>query len=236
MSLPTRYAGWMARDLATGPGVPMAVLTVLAALLTSRLQVTGPVGDAARAACQVVLDWTAIALTLLATGGLVSGDFAIGHQRTLFAKPVSAPLYYLQRWLLGLLAVLVGTAVVAQTLAARFGEPSPGPAFVARLVLLYLVVGGLVFLLSTVTRRDWLAAAVLLAWQAALGGIRSMGFAQGPVGIVLHAVLPPIHLVGLSGPLPRGTALAVTLGYGAALLLGALALLQWRPLARGARE
>ncbi len=236
MSLPTRYAGWMARDLAAGPGLPMAVLTVLAALLTSRLQVLGPAGDAARAACLVVLDWTAIALTLLATGGLVSADFAIGHQRTLFAKPVSPPLYYLQRWLLGLVAVLVGAAVVAETIAARFGEPLPGAAFVARLALLYLVVGGLVFLLSTVTRRDWLAAAVLLAWQAALGGIRSMGFAQGPVGTVLHAVLPPIHLVGLSGPLPGGAELALVLGYGVTLLLGSLAVLEWRPLARGARE
>lgn len=236
MSLPTRYAGWMARDLAAGPGLPMAVLTVLAALLTSRLQVAGPAGDAARAACLVVLDWTAIALTLLATGGLVSADFAIGHQRTLFAKPVSPPLYYLQRWLLGLVAVLVGAAVVAETIATRFGEALLGPAFVARLGLLYLVVGGLVFLLSTVTRRDWLAAAVLLAWQAALGGMRSMGFAQGPVGTVLHSVLPPVRLLGLSGPLPGGTELALALGYGAALLLGALAVLQWRPLARGARE
>lgn len=236
MSLPTRYAGWMARDLAAGPGLPMAVLTVLAALLTSRLQVAGPAGDAAHAACLVVLDWTAIALTLLATGGLVSADFAIGHQRTLFAKPVSPPLYYLQRWLLGLVAVLVGAAVVAETIAARFGEPLPGAAFVARLALLYLVVGGLVFLLSTVTRRDWLAAAVLLAWQAALGGIRSMGFAQGPVGTVLHAVLPPIHLVGLSGPLPGGAELALVLGYGVTLLLGSIAVLEWRPLARGARE
>lgn len=236
MSLPTRYAGWMARDLAAGPGLPMAVLTVLAALLTSRLQVLGPAGDAARAACLVVLDWTAIALTLLATGGLVSADFAIGHQRTLFAKPVSPPLYYLQRWLLGLVAVLVGAAVVAETIAARFDGSLLGPAFLARLALLYLVVGGLVFLLSTVTRRDWLAAAVLLAWQVALSWARSMGFAQGPVGTVLHGVLPPVQLLGLSGPLPGGTELALALGYGAALLLGALAVLQWRPLARGARE
>lgn len=236
MSLPIRYARWMARDLVLGPGIPMAALTVLAALLTSRLQVVGPVADADRAACLVVLDWTAIGLILLATGGLVSADFAIGHQRTLFAKPVSPPLYYLQRWLLGLVAVAVGAAVVAETIAVRFGVPVLGPGFVVRLALMYLVVGGLVFLLSTVTRRDWLAAAVLLAWQAALGGMRSMGFAKGPVGTVLHAVLPPVRLLGLADPLPAGSGLALALGYGAAVLLGALAVLQWRPLARGARE
>lgn len=236
MSLPTRYAGWMARDLAAGPGIPMAVLTALAALLTSRLQVIGPLPDADRAACLVVLDWTAIGLTLLATGGLVSADFAIGHQRTLFAKPVSPPGYYLQRWLLGLVAVLAGAAVVTQTIAARFDVPLVGGAFVARVALLYLVVGGLVFLLSTVTRRDWLAAAVLLAWQALLSRAQSVGFAKGSVGTALHAVLPPLHLLGLSQPLPGGAELALALGYGAVLLLGALAVLEWRPLARGARE
>jgi hypothetical protein len=236
VNFPIRYARWMARDLLLGPGIPMAVLTVLGALLASRLEVVGPVADADRAACLVVLDWTAIGLILLATGGLVSADFAIGHQRTLFAKPVSPPLYYLQRWLLGLVAVAVGTAVVAETIAVRFGVPVLGPAFIVRLALLYLVVGGLVFLLSTVTRRDWLAAAVLVAWQAALGGMRSMGFAQGPVGTVLHAVLPPVRLLGLAEPLPGGSGLALALGYGTAVLLGALAVLQWRPLARGARE
>jgi hypothetical protein len=149
---------------------------------------------------------------------------------------VSPPLYYLQRWLLGLVAVAVGAAVVAETIAVRFGVPVLGPAFVVRLALLYLVVGGLIFLLSTVTRRDWLAAAVLLAWQAALGGARSMGFAQGPVWTALHAVLPPVRLLGLADPLPTGAGLALTLGYGAAVLLGALAVLRWHPLARGARE
>ena len=36
MRLPTRYAGWMAWDLAAGPGIPMAVLTVLAAVALLR--------------------------------------------------------------------------------------------------------------------------------------------------------------------------------------------------------
>jgi len=233
--LPTRYAGWMAWDLAAGPGIPMAVLTVLAALLTSRIEVAGPMGDAARAACAVILDWTAIGLTLLATGGLVSADFAMGHQRTLFAKPVSPPLYYLQRWLLGGLAVLLGAAIVGQVIAARFAVPLLGLTFLLRLALLYLAVGGLVFLLSTVTRRDWLLAVVLLAWQTAIGLARSMGLTEGPTGMVLDALLPPMPLLHLSDPAPAGPELAHALGYGAAVLLAALAVLRWRPLARGAR-
>lgn len=236
MRLPTRYAGWMVRDLAFGPGLLMAALTLLAALLVSRVQVTGPLGDAARAASLAVLDWTAIALTLLATGGVVSADFAIGHQRTLFAKPVSPPLYYLQRWLIAGVAVLIGSAVVAQTIASRFGMALLGPGFVARLALLYLVIGGLVFLMSTLIRGDWLAVAALLAWQTLMGMAHSMGMERGPIGAVLELLLPPRQLLHLGDPLPDGAGLLQLVGYGAAALLGALAVLRWRPLARGARE
>ena len=236
MRLPTRYAGWMVRDLAFGRGLLMAVLALLAALLVSRVQVIGPLGDAAQAASLAVLDWTAIALTLLATAGVVSADFAIGHQRTLFAKPVSPPLYYLQRWLIAGVAVLIGSAVVAQTIASRFGMALLGPGFVARLALLYLVIGGLVFLLSTLIRGDWLGVAALLAWQTLMGVARSMGMERGPIGTALELLLPPRHLLRLGDPLPDGAGLVQVLVYGAAALLGALAVLRWRPLARGARE
>jgi ABC-type transport system involved in multi-copper enzyme maturation permease subunit len=234
--LPGRYAGWMTRDLVTGPGVLMAVLVALALMLVRKLQVVGPGGEADMAACFVVLDWATMGLTLLATAGLVSGDFALGHQRTLFAKPVSPPLYYLQRWLCGGIAVLAGALPIAYAIAIRFDLPVLSLTLFARMALLYLVLGGLVFLLSTMTRRDWLLAIVLFATQTALGVARASGIADGPVATALHAILPPFQLVGVRGPAPAGADLVHAAGYGAALLLGALALLQWRPLARGARD
>ena len=234
--LPGRYAGWMTRDLVTGPGVLMAVLVALALMLVRKLQVVGPGGEADMAACFVVLDWATMGLTLLATAGLVSGDFAVGHQRTLFAKPVSPPLYYLQRWLFGGIAVLAGALPIAYAIAIRFDLPVLSLTLFARMALLYLVLGGLVFLLSTMTRRDWLLAVVLVATQTALGVARGSGIADGPMATALHAILPPFQLVGVRGPPPVGADLVHAAGYGAALLLGALALLQWRPLARGARD
>jgi hypothetical protein len=236
VSLPTRYAGWMARDVIMGPGIPMAALTTLAALLVSKLQASGPTGSADQAACLFVLDWTGVALALMATAGVVSADFAIGHQRTLFAKPVSPPLYYLQRWLLGGIAVLLGAVVVGLTIAVRFDIPLVGAGFVARVALLYLVVGGLVFLFSVFTRRDWLLAVVLIAWQGAIAMAHAMGLARGPVGAVLDLVLPPMQLVRLADPLPAGADLVHVVVYGIAVLCGALGALRWRPLARGARE
>lgn len=234
--LPVRYAGWMTRDLVSGPGILMAVLIALAVLAVRNLQVMGPGGEADLPACIVVLDWTLAALTLVATGGLVSDDFAQGHQRTLFAKPVSPPLYYLQRWLIGGAAVLVGAAPVAYAISRRFDTPMLGAPLVARMGLLYLVLGGLVFLLSTLSRRDWLLAVVVLAGQAGLGLARSLGGAQGPVATAVYAVLPPFQLLRLQRPAPGGLELVYATGYGAALLVGALAVLRWRPLARGARQ
>jgi hypothetical protein len=234
--LPLRYAPWMGRDIATGPGFLMAVLVAVSVMLVRNLQVVGPGGEANLAACIAVLDWTAMGLTLLATAGLVSGDFAQGHQRTLFAKPVSPPLYYLQRWLIGAALVLIGAAPVAYAIGARFDTPMLTVPLFARMGLLYLVLGGLVFLLSTITRRDWLLAIVLLVWQTALGFARTTGIADGPVATVLHAVLPPFQLVGVRGSPPAGAELAYAAGYGTALLLAGLAVLEWRPLARGARD
>ena len=100
----------------------------------------------------------------------MSADFAIGHQRTLFAKPVSPPLYYLQRW-------LIGRRRGADRVRPSWRRPSRSdsswrcsvPGFFARVALLYLVIGGLVFLMSTLIRGDWLAVAALLAWQTLRG-------------------------------------------------------------------
>jgi hypothetical protein len=226
----------MARDIATGPGFLIAALVAVSIMLVRNLQVVGPGGEANLAACIAVLDWTAMGLTLLATAGLVSGDFAQGHQRTLFAKPMSPPLYYLQRWLIGAALALIGAAPVAYAIGARFDTPMLTVPLFARIGLLYLVLGGLVFLLSTMTRRDWLLAIVVVVWQTALGFARTTGVADGRVATILHAVLPPFQLVGVRGPLPGGAELAYAAGYGAALVLTALAVLQWRPLARGARD
>jgi hypothetical protein len=104
------------------------------------------------------------------------------------------------------------------------------------LALLYLVLGGLVFLLSTITRRDWLLAIVVVLWQAALEAARSAGIAHGPLAKLLIAILPPFQLVGLRGPMPGWGGLLYAIGFGALLLGAALAVLQWRPLARGARD
>jgi len=233
---PLRYAGWMARDVALGPGIPMLVVALLAALFVRSVAVETNLPAGQDAILFGVLDLTARVLVLLGTAGLVSGDFAAGYHRTLFAHPVSPPLYYLQRWLLGGAAASVAAALVAGGVAARLQAPFPWAEALGRAALLYLVLGGLVFLLSTIMRRDWMAAVLILIVQGLLGVLVGSGLATSSLARALLRVLPPFQLVRLRGPLPAGGELTYALVYGLVLLAGALAVLRWRPLASGARE
>ena len=233
---PLRYLRWMAWDLARGPGLGMAAVGVLAIVLFSSLTVvtSGTGGEAP--ICLAILDFTVTAFALLATAGMVSADFTLGYYRTLFARPVSPPLYYLQRWLLGGAAVLVATSVVGLAAARRVGPDLQMARILAQAALYYLLLGGLVFLLSTVSRRDWLIGVLVVAAHGGLGLARSLGAAATGAAAVLYAVLPPLGLVDVADPVPTGGALVHVVGYGLALVGAALAVIRLRPLARGARE
>lgn len=141
-ALPIRYLGWMARDLARGHGLVMLGLAALAMVVEVGVNGAGV----------APIHQVGVPLILLATAGMVSGDFRGGHHRTLFAKPVSPPLYYLLRWSVGAAAVLLAMLVVDAGVALRLHLPMTALGVLVRAGLLYLVLGSLVFLLSTLTR------------------------------------------------------------------------------------
>jgi ABC-type transport system involved in multi-copper enzyme maturation permease subunit len=233
---PLRYLPWMVWDLARGAGIAMAVVGVLTAFLISTMTVvtSGTGGEAA--VFLGILDFAVTVFALLATAGIVSTDFGLGYYRTLFARPVSPLLYYLQRWLLGGVVVLVATSVVGLAAAARIGTQLPIGRVLAQAALYYLLLGGLVFLLSTVTRRDWLFAVLVVAAHAGLGLGQSLGAGASGTAALLYTVLPPFGFVDVSKPVPAGGDLLHVLLYGLALVGAALAVIRFRPLARGARE
>ena len=234
--LPARYLGWMTWDVVRGPGVVMFAVGVLAALLINSLTVVTNGSGGETRVFLGILDFVVTIFAIVGTAGMVSSDFAMGYYRTLFARPVSPPLYYFQRWLLGgALAVLVATGV-GLAAALRMGAELPIGRVMSQAALCYLLLGGLVFLLSTITRRDWLIAVLVLAAYSALGLARALGAAGTGVAAVLYAVLPPLELVDVSDPVPSGRDLAYVLAYGSALVAAALAVIRFRPLARGARE
>jgi ABC-type transport system involved in multi-copper enzyme maturation permease subunit len=236
MQLPVRYAGWMGWDLVRGPGLLMLIVGALAALLINSLTVVTSGSGGETAVFLGILDFTVTIFALLATAGIVSTDFSMGYYRPLFARPVSPPLYYLQRWVLGGFLALVVTAAMTLASALRLGADLPIGRVLIQAALCYLLLGGLVFLLSTVTRRDWLIAVLILAAYASLGLARALGAAGSGAAAVLYAVLPPLRLVDVSDPVPTGGNLLHVLLYGAGLVVAALVVIRFRPLARGARE
>ena len=235
-AMPIRYLPWMTLDLARSAGLAMALVGVLAAFLISSMTVvtSGTGGEAT--VFLGILDFAVTVFALLATAGIVSADFGLGYYRTLFARPVSPPLYYLQRWLLGGVLVLLATSVVGFAAAARIGAQLPIGRVLVQSALFYLLLGGLVLLLSTITRRDWIIAALVVAAHAGLGLARSLGAAASGAAAVLYTILPPFGLVDVGEPVPAGADLVHVVLYGLALVLAALTVIRLRPLARGARE
>lgn len=230
-----RYGGYMLRDLARGPGAIMIAAAVLAALILSRI----PSLESSPAAGRYMLGWivdrAALPFVLLATGGMVSRDLHGGYYRAVFSKPVDPVSFYLQRWLLGALIVGLSVPLFAGAVAVVVGPVPFRWTLLANVELFYLLLGGLVFLLSTFTRRDWLFALMLVLVQTILHTVRAGGISAGTIVNTVYAVLPPFHLVGIEADPPAGADLAYVVLYGGGLVLGALALLRWRAMGSGGR-
>jgi len=216
----------MVRDVLRGPGIRMAVIGALTVWLA--ITAGGAVLGAKHAG---------LVFVFLATAGIVSQDLAGGYYRTLFATPVTPALYYLQRWLVGGVVVTFALVLIDAVIAWRVDAPIAGAELLARAGLVYLLVGGLVLLFSTVTRRDWVFAAIVIFAQSMLDQLRHLPFATpARVAEIGYRILPPFHLVGSSAPIPSGSELAHVVLYGVGLLALAFAVLWYRPLATGMRD
>ena len=114
---PFRYAPWLARDVARGPGLLYLVLSVALAVIFWRIkQRTGSVPDVDEIQAMTMARVLTIAC-LIAVGGMVSTDVQQGFYRAWFTKPMAPWWYYLQRWILGGLAVLLIPVVYGLLLA-----------------------------------------------------------------------------------------------------------------------
>lgn len=229
-----RYLPWLARDVARGPLALMAAAIALSAFVASRLAVDGtavtPDGTA-----RWILAQCSWPFVLLVTGGLVSTDRAQGYVRLLFSRPVPPGGYYLARWLVGAAAVVLAVPFTLLAVGVAVGPAAVPVSMPVNLLLTYLLLGGLVFLLSTRTRADWSVAVGVFAVQVALAAARDSGTRLAPATRALLAVLPPFDVVLVTQPVPRGGALAYVLLWGAGLLGAALWILERRPLGGGSR-
>ena len=223
-TLPWRYVPWLLLDMARGPlWFPAAVLA--AALL---LPAVNAPAELVTKVFPYVLEAAGFLSVLALTRGLVNKDLRRGYYRVLFSRPVTPGGYYLLRWLLGGAALLAFAALFTGIISWKYGVALPFPFYAARLGLEYLVLGGLVFLLSTLLREDAGPALVLCALSAYYHGA-----AYPPAWLKAAGwLLPPLNLCRLTvagtGPLPA-------LLYGACAVAAAVYVLQRRNFAEGGR-
>lgn len=234
LGLPVRYLGWMARDVARGPGLFYLAIAALFSYLAGQSDAPRTAAAAGDALRNVVgqFSWMVV---LVATAGMVASDVSKGFYRSMFAEPVTPAGYYLQRWLVGALAVGAFVPLVGAGIFAALGSFPFSPALLTRLMLLYLLLGGLVFLLSTVLRSDWLIALLLFVLQTALQAAQRGGVELGIITRNLARALPPFHLGSITTTYPSSLELTHALLYGLGLVVTAMVVLTHRPMGSGGR-
>lgn len=235
-----RYFPWLARDVAHGPGLLFLVTSLALAIIFWRIKVKTGFAPSVEELQVTTISRVLLIACLIAVGGIVSTDVQQGFYRAWFSKPMAPWWYYLQRWLIGGLAVLLIPVVYGAFLAPLIGGGfGITPELMAWIGLGYLLFGSAVFLASTLTRWDWLFVFLLSPVQNGLALVKAQAATTGlelPRAVALvHQVLPPFHLIDPSAPLLTGRPLLHVLAYGIGMLALALLLLVQRPLGSGGR-
>jgi hypothetical protein len=175
----------------------------------------------------------------LGGAGIISTDRHLGHVRFLFSKPVSVVAYYVQTYVLhgmvfvalfGLITWGYGAVTLRQTVVGAMAAEG----------LTFVLVGGLGFLLGTLTRFDGLLVALVYVGSMTLQQVVAIpGMAQLPAWAVQIArLLPPAYkLDQLRDQLYAAQALDTgrlwhVIGYGLGAFLFGLVALRRLPLSR----
>jgi hypothetical protein len=229
---PLRYGRWMLRDFLVAQGALLLGVAILAAVIINRIDQRPALSFAVNGIVSQ-LGWPFI---LFCTAGIVSADRIQGYYRSYFARQVNPVGFYLQKWIIG--AAIVGLVVPVLTFAISIivGGFRIDWHLVEQLELLYLLLGGMVFLVSTFSRADWLFALLAFIVDNVLWGLKSNGVELSSILNTIALILPPFHLVKIPGTNPQGTALIHVMAYGCGLILASLAILRWRPLGTGGRS
>lgn len=179
---------------------------------------------------------------IIALSGIVSQDRTNGYTRFLFSKPVSPVWFYLQSFLIRMAGFLVmGTLLMLAY--SHYEPPAFNPKILVDMSLSFVAIGGIIFLLSVVSRFDWLVGVLVLLISAVLwgrwetiGGIKQASlYLLPPMGKsgLLHQWMVGLTTMGELGPVPFPTKWALwSAGYGLACLVLGLYLLRRVPLTK----
>lgn len=238
---PFRYLPSHLMDVAQGPFALFAVVAATLGVILWRLgrNDASAMSDPSVFVRQVVGSTLTLAV-LAAAGGVAGNDIGRGFYRAWFSKPMAPWWFYLQRWLLGGLAVLTIPPLIGIGLQLFFGKGTGVTLELMEVVALgYLLVGGTVLLASVFTSRDWLFTFAITFTQARLDDIirlMTMSKTEPPTTLTwAHTLLPPYHLISPMKGVPAGDDLLHVVGYGVGLVAIALVLLVVKPLGSGGR-
>lgn len=238
---PLRYLPAHSMDVAAGPLALFATVAITVCFVVWRMTRTEPAAMADPAMFMSRMMTAVLTLAVLvAAGGVAGNDVAKGFYRAWFSKPMAPWWYYLQRWLLGGLAVLGIPLIIGSGLQLFFGHGTGiTTELMAVTALGYLLIGGTVLLASVFTARDWLVAFALTFLQGTLDQVVQVAaMTKGELPVLVtwaHRLLPPFHLITPLKGLPVGHDLLHLLAYGGGMVVIALVLFAVKPLGSGGR-
>jgi hypothetical protein len=237
-----RYLLWQARDFVVERGAPLLIVAFLmwGPVIVTLRRMSGAMPDSTlvRAnAVSVIVEGFAtfsVIAVLVGINGVVSNDRVRGYYRFLFAKPVSIPRYYAQAYAVNGIGLMVTAAIVLAAIYA-LGHSVFLVKALWMVALVYVSLGGLGFLFSTLLRFDWILMGATLGLAHVLRFLFPSGGSRG--GQVLNVILPPFHqLSDVGTQLARGetadsSMLLWLVGWGVSAFLLGLLILRRRPLA-----
>lgn len=188
----TRYSLWQFRDFIRDRGIALLLVGfLLGATFLGPVKAMGRTIDAAvaKSLLTAILEQIAFITAFIALNGIISTDRKFGYYRFLFSKPVSIPAYYAQLFVIYFVGFLVVCAMLLG-LFAIFAHPvSPfGPLLFCALV--FLSLGGIAVLVSSLFRYDWPILAGIVAASLVLHALWQ--YREGWRRLVL-SILPPVY-------------------------------------------
>lgn len=231
-----RYVLWQLKDFARERGIALLLVGFLIGVtIVAPVRAMGRTIDAGMAKSMLVaiVSQIALILALITLNGIVSTDRKMGYYRFLFSKPVSISAYYAQLFVVYFVGFLAAVAILLGAFAIFAHPISPfGPLMFCGLV--FLSLGGIAFLISSLVRYDW---PVLVAIYVASLILHSMWqYKEGWRRLVL-SVLPPLYRISNTMPdiLDRGVVntqdVLWLLGYSALCFAAGIMVLRRRPFA-----
>ena len=231
-----RYVLWQLKDFARERGIALLLVGFLIGVtIVAPVRAMGRTIDAGMAKSMLVaiVSQIALILALITLNGIVSTDRKMGYYRFLFSKPVSISAYYAQLFVVYFVGFLAAVAILLGAFAIFAHPVSPlGPLMFCGLV--FLSLGGIAFLISSLVRYDW---PVLVAIYVASLILHSMWqYKEGWRRLVL-SVLPPLYRISDTMPdiLDRGVVntqdVLWLLGYSALCFAAGILVLRRRPFA-----